>query len=110
MELHAGWRRFKLREPVIATALDSNGNRVAAMIPASSVIEIIGRTASGLRILEVLWDGKIFAMFESDIAERGGEFCDQTAESRPARVEDYSRKQAAKVRWAAGFWAAVTGF
>jgi len=95
-------RRFKLREPVIATALD-NGNRVAAMVPTSSVIEIISRTASGLRVLDVLWDGKIFAMFESDIAERADELCDQTAEPRPARAEDHPRKQAEKVRWAAGF-------
>lgn len=96
-------RRFKLREPVIATALDDNGNRVAAMVPASSVIEIVSRTASGLRILDVLFDGKVFAMFESDIAHRGDELCDQTAEPRPARTEDHSRGPGDKVRWAAGF-------
>jgi hypothetical protein len=96
-------RRFKLREPVIATALDDNGNRVAAMVPTSSVIEIISRTASGLRILDVECDGKVFAMFESDIAERGDELCDQTAEPRPSRIEERSRKQAEKVRWAASF-------
>lgn len=96
-------RRFKLREPVIATALDNSGNRVAAMLPTSSVIEIISRTASGLRILDVACDGKVFAMFESDIAERGDELCDQTTESRPARSEDQPRTPAEKVRWAAGF-------
>ena len=95
-------RRFKLREPVIATALDSHGNRVAAMIPTASVIEIISRTATGLRILDVECDGKIFAMFESDIAERGVELCEQTAEPRPARTEENTRKPE-KVRWAAGF-------
>lgn len=96
-------RRFKLREPVIATALDNSGNRVAAMLPTSSVIEIISRTASGLRILDVACDGKVFAMFESDIAERGDELCDQTTEPRPARSEDQPRTPAEKVRWAAGF-------
>jgi len=96
-------RRFKLREPVIATALDKHGNRVAAMIPTSSVIEIISRTSSGLRILDVECDGKIFAMFESDIAERGDELCEQTAEPRPARSEDHTRKPEEKVRWATGF-------
>ena len=70
-------RRFKLREPVIATALEKNGGRMAAMIPASSIIEIVSGTASGLRILDVLWDGKIFAMFESDIAERGDELAER---------------------------------
>ena len=73
-------KRFKLREPVIATALRNNGERVAAMVPTSSIVEIISGTASGLRILDVLWDGKVFAMFESDIAERGDELCEQTAE------------------------------
>ncbi len=70
-------RRFKLREPVIATALEKNGGRMAAMIPTSSVIEIVSGTASGLRILDVLWDGKVFAMFESDIAERGDELAER---------------------------------
>ena len=104
-------RRFKLREPVIATALDHRGNRVGAMLPASSLIEIVSRTASGLRILDVECDGKIFAMFESDIAERGEELCEptrdqihnQTMDLRPARTEDHPGRQADKVRWAAGF-------
>ncbi len=96
-------RRFKLREPVIATVLDRNGDRVAAMLPTSSVIEIVSRTASGLRILDVACDGKVFAMFESDIAERGDELSEQTAEPRPARTEDQARGASEKVRWAAGF-------
>lgn len=96
-------RRFKLREPVIATAVDNSGNRVATMLPTSSVIEIVSQTASGLRILDVECDGKVFAMFESDIAERGDELCEQSAEPRPARTEDHPRKSAEKVRWAAGF-------
>jgi hypothetical protein len=96
-------RRFKLREPVIATALDKHGNRVAGMLPTSSVIEIISRTASGLRILDVACNGRVFAMFESDIAERGVELCEQTAEPRPARTEDQARGASEKVRWASGF-------
>lgn len=96
-------RRFKLREPVIATALDTSGNRVATMLPTSSVIEIVSRTASGLRILDVACDGKVFAMFESDIAERGVELCEQVAEPRPARIEDQPRGPGERVRWAAGF-------
>ena len=96
-------RRFKLREPVIATALDPKGNRVAAMLPTSSVIEIISRTASGLRILDVECDGKVFAMFESDIAERGDELYEQAAEPRPARIEGHPRGPGEKMRWAAGF-------
>jgi len=96
-------RRFKLREPVIATALDSQGTRVATLVPASSVIEIVSRTASGLRILDVECDGRVFAMFESDIAERGVELCEQTAEPRPAGIEDRPRTPGDKVHWAAGF-------
>lgn len=96
-------RRFKLREPVIATALDPNGTRVAAMLPMSSVIEIVSGTASGLRILDVECDGKVFAMFESDIAERGDELSEQRAEPRPAGIEDRSLAASDKARWAAGF-------
>jgi hypothetical protein len=93
-------RRFKLREPVIATALDEKGNRVATLLPISSVIEILSRTASGLRILDVACDGKVFAMFESDIAARGVEL---SAEPSPARTEDRPRTRDEKVHWAAGF-------
>ncbi len=96
-------RRFRLREPVIATVLDHKGDRVAAMLPTSSVIEIVSRTASGLRILDVRCDGRVFAMFESDLAERGVELGEQAAEPRPARIEDHPRGPGEKVRWAAGF-------
>jgi hypothetical protein len=73
------------------------------MLATSSVIEIISQTASGLRILDVECGGKVFAMFESDIAERGDELCEQAVESRPARSEDQPRTPSEKVRWAAGF-------
>jgi len=79
-------RRFKLREPVIATALEKNGERTAAMIPTSSVIEIISQTASGLRILDVLWDGKVFALFESDIAERSDELAERRQAGKVTRA------------------------
>lgn len=82
-------RRFKLREPVIATTLENNGNRVAALVPTASIIEIVSGTPSGLRILDVLWNGKVFALLESDIAEKGDELCDQTAEPRQATSKGY---------------------
>lgn len=37
-------RRFKLREPAIATALENSGKRVAAVIPTSSIVEIVSAT------------------------------------------------------------------
>ena len=91
-------RRFKLREPVVATTVGNSGERVAVLVPTSSIVEIISGAASGLRVLDVLSDGRVFAMFESDIAERGDELCDQTGEPRPGRVEDHLRKPADKVR------------
>ena len=96
-------RRFKLREPVIATARGNDGERVAVIIPPLAVVEIISATASGLRILDVLWDEKVFAMFASDIAERGDELSQQTTEPRPAAIEDYPEKRAEMARRAAGF-------
>jgi len=73
-------RRFKLREPVVATTVGNSGERVAVIVPTSSIVEIITGAASGLRVLDVLTDGRVFAMFESDIGERGDELCDQTGE------------------------------
>ena len=96
-------RRFKLREPVVATTVGNSGERVAVIVPTSSIVEIISGAASGLRVLDVLTDGRVFAMFESDIAERGVELCEQAAEPRPARIEDNPRGPGDKVRWAAGF-------
>jgi len=94
-------RRFKLREPVIATTAGNSGERVAVMVPTSSIVEIVSGIASGLRVLDVLWDGRVFAMFESDIAKHGDELSDPTAAPRQA-VEDHPRTPE-KVRWAAGF-------
>jgi len=91
-------RRFKLREPVVATTVGNSGERVAVIVPTSSIVEIITGAASGLRVLDVLTDGRVFAMFESDIGERGDELCDQTGEPPPGRVEDHPRKPAEKVR------------
>jgi len=96
-------RRFKLREPVIATAPGNDGERVAVIIPPLSVVEIMSATASGLRILDVLWEGKLFAMFANDIAERGDELFQQTTEPRPVGIEDYPGKRAELARRAAGF-------
>ena len=42
-------RRFKLREPVVATTVGNSGERVAVIVPTSSVVEIISGAASGLR-------------------------------------------------------------
>ena len=87
-------RRFKLREPVIATALGNNGERVAVSVPTLSIVEIVSATISGLGILDVLWDGKVFAVFATDIAGRGDELCDRTAEPRPARVAEKVQRAA----------------
>lgn len=66
-------RRFRLREPIVAAAVENDGRTVAWLIPSSSVIEIVSRTANGLRMLEVSWDGRVLAMPETEIAERGEE-------------------------------------
>ncbi len=72
-------RRFILREPVIASAVEAGGRIVASVVPSSSVIEIVSGTASGLRTLKVSWNGSVFAMFASDIDERGEELLDTGA-------------------------------
>lgn len=66
-------RRFRLREPIVAAAVENDGRTVAWLIPSASVIEIVSRTANGLRMLDVSWEGRVVAMPESDIAERGDE-------------------------------------
>jgi hypothetical protein len=96
-------RRFRLREPIVAAALENDGRTVAWLVPSSSVIEIISRTASGLRMLDVLWDDRILAMPESDIAERGDELFEQPVGAHSAMAVDYVRPQAQKVMRAASF-------
>ena len=81
-------RRFRLREPIVAATAENDGRTVAWLIPSSSVIEIVSRTANGLRMLDVLWDGRVLAMPESDIAERGEELFGLPAALCPAGSSD----------------------
>lgn len=99
-------RRFRLREPIVAAAVENDGRTVAWLIPSLSVIEIVSRTANGLRMLDVSWDGRVLAMPESDIAERGDELVVPLAGAGPAGTVDGTARPARfvpKVMRAASF-------
>ncbi len=81
-------RRFRLREPIVAAAVENDGRTMAWLIPSSSVIEIVSRTANGLRMLDVSWDGRVLAMPESAIAERGDELFEPLLGPGPAGTMD----------------------
>lgn len=72
-------RRFKLKTPTLA--IDGvNGKRHTSYVPAGAIIKVVsGPTSTGDRMVEVLWEGKIFTMFAIDVNVRGTEVLDEIA-------------------------------
>ena len=54
--------------------LDSvNGQRRAVMIPEGATVRVIRQSHSEDRMIDVDWEGRAFAVFAVDLAERGKE-------------------------------------
>jgi hypothetical protein len=72
-------KKFKLERPTLA--IDGvNGKRQTSFLPAGAIIKVVsGPTSDGDRMVDVLWDGKIFTMFAVDVNVRGNEVRDESA-------------------------------
>jgi hypothetical protein len=63
-------KRFELRTPTMAIdAID--GKRVAITIPAGTTIKVVSGAREGDRMLDVLWEGRTYVMFATDVTDRG---------------------------------------
>jgi hypothetical protein len=49
----------------------ADGKRVAVTLPAGAEIKVISAPVGNDRMVDVLWSGKIVAMFAQDVQERG---------------------------------------
>jgi hypothetical protein len=68
--MHTG--RFKLDKTTLAIG-DVNGKRVAVTIPAGDTVKLIADQRPGDIMVDVLWDGRIVAMYAEDLKQRGVE-------------------------------------
>ena len=62
-------RRFMLRSPTVAV----DAQRVVLIMPVGAILAVISDTAAENHMIEVTWEGRKLAMFESDLLERGEE-------------------------------------
>lgn len=63
-------RRFKLERLAIS---DIDGRKRAVTIPIGEIIKVVSGPNNGDGMVDVLWDGRILAMFEVDVSVRGTE-------------------------------------
>jgi hypothetical protein len=70
-------KRFELSVPTLA--LDTvDGKRVAVTIPGGDIIKVVSGPRHGDRMVDVLWEGRVVVMFESDVSVRGTEITDKS--------------------------------
>ena len=63
-------RRFKLEKSTLAIG-DLNGKRVAVTIPAGDTVNLIADPSPGNRMVDVIWEGRVVAMYAIDLTLRG---------------------------------------
>jgi len=63
-------RRFKLEQTTLAIG-DLNGKRVAVRIPAGDVVKLVSTPSPWNKMVDVLWEGRIVAMYAIDLRLRG---------------------------------------
>ena len=66
--MHTG--RFKLERTTLAIG-HVNGKRVAVTIPAGDTVKLITDSRPGNKMVDVLWEGRVVAMYAEDLKLRG---------------------------------------
>src|SRR4051812_31646402 len=62
-------RRFMLTSPTVAV----DDHRVILIMPVGAILTVTSNTAAEKHLIEVAWENRKLAMFESDLIERGEE-------------------------------------
>jgi hypothetical protein len=63
-------RKFKLEQTTLAIG-DLNGKRVAVRIPAGDVVKLVSHPSPWNKMVDVLWEGRMVAMYAIDLRLRG---------------------------------------
>ena len=72
-------KRFRLENPTLALDL-LDGKRVAITVPTGSTIKVVsGPTGEGDQLVDVVWAGRMVAMFAYDVDVRGTEIEERSA-------------------------------
>jgi hypothetical protein len=56
-----------------------NGKRIAVTVPADATIRVVSEPSDGGQLLDVLWEGRVVAMFSIDVDRRGIEIAEHDA-------------------------------
>jgi hypothetical protein len=68
-------KRYRLTTPLIAIRLhaskDSEKPGMLVSLPEDAMVEVGGRSPAGRGMLEIRWQSERYAVFESDLEERG---------------------------------------
>ena len=68
-------KRFRIATETLAVTQSSVGRRTTVTIPAGEIVKVVSGP-SGEGLVDVLWNGQIFDMFEIDLQLRGEELPD----------------------------------
>jgi hypothetical protein len=63
-------RRFKLEQTTLGIG-DANGKRVAVTIPAGDIVKLVTNPSPWSKMVDVLWEGRVVAMYTIDLRLRG---------------------------------------
>jgi len=68
-------KRYRITKPLIAIRLhaskDSEKPGMLVSLPEDAMVEVGGRSPVGRGMLEIRWQSERYAVFESDLEERG---------------------------------------
>jgi hypothetical protein len=62
--------RFRLEKETLAMG-DENGKRVAVTIPAGDIVKLVSKPSPWDKMVDVLWEGRVVAMYAIDLKQRG---------------------------------------
>jgi len=65
-------KRFRLNMGTLAVTQSSAGRRTTVTIPPGEIVKVVSGPG-GEGLIDVLWNGQLFDMFEVDLESRGEE-------------------------------------
>ena len=73
-------RRYKLERDILALE-NVAGKRLAVTIPTGEIIKVVAVPETGDGMVDVLWNGRIFELFEVDADARSTQIQDRGAKA-----------------------------
>jgi hypothetical protein len=78
-------KRFKLEISTLAASeMNRNGKLVLVTIPAGDIVKVVSGPRSGVKLVDVLWEGRTLAMFAADLEQRATEVSQESVAAKGA--------------------------